>query len=264
MKRAHTVLAIVALTAAVVAWQTRQPDTRLDTGGVAPPSAPLPAESPQVAAASPALAGSPGTTPPAYRVETEEVLGLRVRKDRDCTVELRYIPDADTGEIIEAHACVADDPQIPDPYEAWDDQTLAGMAYGDPHAAEVLGLRHIGSEDPREEALGLSLLYRSVALSGDLETFQRAIGRRYAYLEVNGVPEKHNLRQLLVFSHIGEVLGDERFDAAEVVRQLNQADVPPGEIDKLREAADLILEHMAALQTEMTGDATIREAIDNA
>ena len=43
------------------------------------------------------------------------------------------------------------------------------MAYSDAHAAEVLGLRKLGSDNSLVQAEGLKLIYRSVALSGNFE-----------------------------------------------------------------------------------------------
>ena len=46
---------------------------------------------------------------------------------------------------------------------------LAAMAYGDAQAAEVLGLRKLGSDDPLIAQEGLQLIYRAVALSNSSE-----------------------------------------------------------------------------------------------
>ena len=57
---------------------------------------------------------------------TEVVLGLRVRKDRNCTVELRdYVTPA--GEMFSAYSCTPGNPRPEHPYAVYDDATLEAM-----------------------------------------------------------------------------------------------------------------------------------------
>ena len=275
MNRTYTLLAIAALCCAIVAWQIWQQEQRHTPAPVTAAETSAPAaqflEEPSVGAHSPIpLPGEPGdqNAVPANGEnpdsDTEVVLGLRVRKDRNCTLSVRQYADPETAELRNVYSCTPNEPVEPDPYESWSEEVLASMAYGDAHAAQVLGLRHISSDNAEQEALGLSLLYRSVALSGDPTTFRKAIGQRYAYLEINGEPQIHNMKQLLVFNIIGEAMGDNRFNTAQVLLELKRADVPAAELERLQTGAWGILEAMADLQVEMTGDTTIREALVNA
>lgn len=258
MNRIHTSLAIACLCAAVVGWQIWAQKSSQELASNAGPS-------PSTALATSAI--QPADTDlravvPAQR--TEQALGFRVLKDRKCEVEIHYIADPQTGETHEAMSCKPLDPNEPHPYESWSDESLAGMAYGDSKAAEILGLRHIGSEDPAEETLGLSFIYRSVALSGDPSTFRRAIGVRYGHVSVNDEPQIENLKQLLVFNVMGEALGDERFNAGILESELRSADIAEEEILRLRAGSENLLRKMADLQAEITGSLSIREALENA
>ena len=127
---------------------------------------------------------------------------------------------------------------------------LAGLAYGDPVAAEVLGLRHIRSEDPNQEALGLMLLYRSVALSGDTEVLHRKRSAPATPLfPKTATPNVHNLKQLLVCSASSRIaLGDQVINAASIEARLAGADVPAGEVTELKSAAERILREMASIK----------------
>jgi hypothetical protein len=185
----------------------------------------------------------------------------RLASDPDCYVH-SVVLDPETGEPVDAIAC--DRQSEPHPYETWSEPVLAGLAYGDPVAAEVLGLRHIQSEDPNQEALGLMLLYRSVALSGDTEILHRAIGKRYATVSMNGEPDVHNLKQLLVFAVVATRLGDTDIRPHSIEARLAKAEIPTAEVSRLKQAAERILREMASIENEVTGNTTIREALNNA
>lgn len=260
MNRIHTSLAIACLCAAVVGWQiwSQKSSQELASNAESPPS---PSNASTISAIQPADTDLRAVVP-AQR--TEQILGFSVLKDRKCEVEIHYIADPQTGETHEAMSCKPLNPNEPHPYESWSNEILAGMAYGDPKAAEILGLRHIGSEDPEEETLGLSFIYRSVALSGDPSAFRRAIGVRYAHVSVNGEPQIKNLKQLLVFNVMGEALGDERFNAGILEGELRSANIPEDEILRLRSGSQDLLKKMADLQAEITGSLSIREALENA
>ena len=90
---------------------------------------------------------------------TEIIHGLRVRKDRNCTIELNYV-DAGDGNLIEAYSCMPNQPAEADEFDQYNNETLAGMAYSDASAAEALGKRLAESdlESARE------LMIRSAAL----------------------------------------------------------------------------------------------------
>lgn len=260
MNRVHTFFAILTICAGLVGWQILQQNG--DQAPAADGGTRLvdfeDAATPEV----PATTAGPEAVTPAQ--ETELVMGFRVLKNRNCDVEVHYIPDPESGEMHEAMACIPRNPKAPHPYQSWSEEVLAGLAYGDAKAAEILGLRHIHSADPAQEQLGLSLLYRAVALSGDPSAFRQAVGIRYAHVSINGEAQIKNLKQLMVFNVMGEALGDERFDSSIVEQELRSADTPDEEILRLRTASRDLLSDMADLQTEITGSTSIREALENA
>jgi len=261
VNRTHTILAITVAAAALVGWRIMEQSAQQ--------VAPLPqtvdqheSQTPKTAAVSPRQASErPATgreTPP----PADDPVWHAQGDQRQCDPRTTFIPDARTGEVTEVTDC--EPVQEVDSYGGLDNDTLASLAYGDSHAAGTLGLRLILSENRQEERLGLGLLYRSAALSADAEIFRKAIGARYAYVSENGKPNVRNLEQLLVFNVIGETLGDARFDSRKLERALIKADVGQQEIDAVRSNARTILQRMAALQTEVTGDMSIREALENA
>ncbi len=252
MDRIHTTLLITGLCAVIVGWQ-------LWRSAHEPPTLP-----------SPAAPGSTGSAAAAQSLKPSAVQSsaagpIEIRApgadDPDCYVD-QIVIHPETGEPEEAIACASDRAQHP--YEAWSESVLAGMAYGDPAAAEVLGLRHIRSADPNREALGLMLLYRAVALSAETAVIHRAISSRYAVVSEAGKPNVHNLKQLLVFAIVASRLGDDGFRPATIEARLAKADVDAGEISRLKTAAERILEEMAGIEAEVTGNTTIREVLANA
>ena len=75
----------------------------------------------------------------------------------------RHIVNPETSEMSEAFICTPNSPLEEDPYATFSSNVLATMAYSDAHAAEVLGLRKLGSDNSLVQAEGLKLIYRSVA-----------------------------------------------------------------------------------------------------
>ena len=255
MNRIHTTLAIAGLCAVLVGWQVWQVSAN-STGQASAIQAPL--------AENQSSADESATAEPERpSSETDHFdFAKKIATDPDCYVN-EIVLHPETGEPVEAYACdpVKSDPH---PYENWGEQVLAGLAYGDPVAAEVLGLRHIQSEDPNREALGLMLLYRSVALSGDTTTLHRAISQRYAVVSEDGEPIVHNLKQLLVFAIVATRLGDAEIKSRSIEARLAKADVDASEVTRLKSAAEHILQEMASIESEVTGNTTILEALTNA
>jgi len=261
VNRTHTVLAICLLSATMVAWLLTSRDHQPGAPSRVPASTVNDLDV-QANLATQSSSGQRDTELPETD-HLERILGIDVRKDRPCTVEIRYVVDSESSTSTEAYVCIPDETEEQDPYESWDASTLAALAYGDAHAAAVLGLRHVVSENRMEEVLGLALLYRSVALSGDLDTFKKAIGLRYSVVEIDAEPNLHNLKQLAVFATIASRLGDDSLHPDRYFERLRQH-VPDEEITTILTGVDAVLETMAAIQTGATGDTTIREALENA
>jgi hypothetical protein len=255
VNRIHTTVAIAGLCAVILGWQIwRSGSASPDTPFANALNYPTPADIPS---ASSAIEDTGTLVEPAPIDFT-----THLKENTHCYVD-QVVIHPDTREPVDAIAC---DPAFPEstPYETWSEPVLAGLAYGDPIAAEVLGLRHIQSKDPNREALGLMLLFRSVALSGDTGALHRAISQRYATVANDGEPDVHNLKQLLVFSIVATKLGDPDIDSQGLEARLAKADVPTAEVSRLKSTAERILREMASVQTEVTGNRTIEEALTNA
>lgn len=243
---------VCSIAAAIIGWQLWQhrlavpSEAELAAGTLAPAQ---PDRQPDSDKQTPAHAAAPQ---PSDVAEPET----------NCWVA-QVVAHPDTGEPLDVIACEPAH-RDPSPYASWGEQALAGMAYGDARAAEALGLRHIQSEDPNQEALGLMLLYRAVALSGETTALHRAISQRYAVVSADGRPELHNLKQLLVFAIVARRLGDTHLDADRLAAKLAAARVPEPVISSLKDTAQQILEEMASIESEITGNRTIREALNNA
>lgn len=259
MNRVHTFLAVMLIAAGIVGWQIWM---HTDLKQIVPVEENPPAAEPLALNAQPAEATAGVTTDSA--ATEDRMPAAQIFQPGHCTWETVFVTDPETGDVREPRRCVPDHPAEPDPYESFGSDTLANMAYGDAHAAEVLGLRLLSSDEMFQEALGLTLLYRSVALSGDTEALRKAIGKRYAYTSIDGAVQTGNLKQLLILSIVGKTLGDERFQPESVESLLLSAHTNPDTIAALRVGAVKVLEQMAEIQTEVTGNSTIREAIDNA
>ncbi len=258
MKHSWTILSVLVLTAGFVAWQlwyddggsiTAEPDAQV----AADPATPVETLQKSGSSQSKLAKNDFGPT-----VEAEQA-GATV-----CESGTAFATDPETGSVLLPRRCVPIYPPAPDPYSTWDNDSLAAAAYNDPGAAQELGLRLLRSDTTEQEAMGVALLIRSVAISGDPEAFRKAISARYSETASNGIPQIRNLKQQLVFSIIGRTLGDNRFEPALVESILLRAQINPSEIDRVRTNTHAILENMASLQTEMTGDTSIRRALDNA
>ena len=256
MNRLHTTVAITALCLLIVGWQFRHPQPpKGEPGSVA--------ANPLTGAVSNVQPGkTPASDPQPVSGPDPFDFARRIEENPDCRPAQRVRNPA-TGEIEPAWTC---EPHVeePHPYESWGEAVLAGLAYGDAKAAEVLGLRHVQSADPSREALGLMLLYRSVALSGDTGPLHRAVSARYAVVSEGSEPDTHNLRQLLIFSVVTAKLGDATINQSGIESRLAMADVTGEEIMEIRSTADQILRQMADIEREVTGNTSIAEALSNA
>lgn len=90
--------------------------------------------------------------------ETETVMGIEVRKDRNCTVERHYV-DLGNGTVTEAYSCVPIQTAVDD-YESYSDEELRVLSYSDAKAASLLGKRLVEVD----LAASRALLLRAVAL----------------------------------------------------------------------------------------------------
>ncbi len=136
--------------------------------------------------------------------KTETVLGIRVRKDRDCTVELNdhVTPQ---GEMFSAYSCTPRHSTPPHPYAHYADETLAVMAYSDAEAAAVLGKRLLGKDNKKS----FELLIRASALDGGkVETIAWLSDQAFGTIAVNGTPQVANIKRQYELAALAARLGD--------------------------------------------------------
>jgi hypothetical protein len=263
-----TLLATLFIAAAIVFWQYQPSDPHAPAESLQQPLANNFVPEP--------LSGQPERMPAAPQFDSdpaggtledgalEMVKGIAVRKDRNCTVELYQSVNPETGERKDAYICTPISLPDIDPYTDYSDTVLAGMAYGDAHAAEILGLRMIVSTDPKIEAQGLKLLLRSVALTHDTRAIALAQNARYSNISKGEALNEENVRQLLVLSHVANAvkpgsMASKRYEALLISNGTDHE-----ELAELKSDSLLILTELADIQAEITGNTYIREVLEDA
>lgn len=184
----------------------------------------------------------------------EVVHGLRVRKDRNCTVEPRYI-DVGDGTVVEAFTCTPNTTREASAYENYDNETLALMSYADALAAEVLGKR-LAEQDPEQAR---QLMLRSVSLEPrNADPVLWLASAYYSRVETNGVPALAEMSDKYRLTRIAEELGT--VGAAAAVRQsLVDAGFQAEDFQKLEELLQKDLTTIRQIQLEVFGESTLPE-----
>jgi hypothetical protein len=257
-------LSILIIAAALVVWHYQSPTESQQTALTS--SASVTKRIPAETAAT--YADLKSTAAPIFLAEDEEpyeiVHGIKVRKDRNCTVEVEHRFNPETGNSRKIFSCIPNSPPETDPYTTYDSEVLAGMAYGDAHAAEVLGVRLLRSPDPEVEYIGLEYLLRAVALSNDTRGIALAMNNRYNSLQSNGTMNLDNIKRLVTLSHVSNTVSPGTMSGPAYQKILRDFGVSDEEIRTLIRNGDEILEHMARVQSEVTGNTHIREALNDA
>lgn len=184
----------------------------------------------------------------------EIVHGLRVRKNRNCTVEIQYL-DAGNGTVIEAYSCTPNQPSAPGALDHYDDEALAAMSYSDALAAEVLGKRLAEADPERARAL----LLRSVALKPqNTSPLLWLASENYSLVATNGEPAILEMTQKYLLSRVAEELGTP--GAAASIRN-NLTSIGFEETDFLALEKDVVadLAMIRSIQIEVTGHSDLPE-----
>ena len=209
--------------------------------------------------AAPGLAVSPPAQVPAPASRAvhdsgpdDPVTGASARAD--CTIVRHYLPKAD-GTTLEALSCERDSALEAHPYERYSSAALETLAYADPEAAEILGMRLI--ED--DEAASLSLIIRASALSaGDTAPIRRYSHAYPRPVVVDGVPQREAVRVKFVLSAVTALLAEDSAapNPWEPVIREHSAD-PNRELALLHARAAEIVEEMQRIQVDVFGTSTI-------
>jgi hypothetical protein len=183
----------------------------------------------------------------------ETVLGVQVREDRRCTVELRDYVTRD-GVMFRAYSCTPSQPAAPHPYAHYGDDTLAAMAYADAEAAALLGRRLIGADTPR----AFDLLIRAAALDGgSVEHIVWLSDQAFGTLEINGIPQVANMERQYELALLAARLGDAVQEPAFFRNQLVDFGVDTDRLNSLDAEVDALLQSMRDIQRTVLGEVTI-------
>lgn len=189
---------------------------------------------------------------------TEMVMGLRVKKNRDCVVTRHYLAQLD-GTTIEAFSCepISDNPRVMDHYT---DDALKELAYSDPVASFELGRRLILREDQQETAT--EYLLRSVALDDtDLEGIHIIVRQRFwnQFSEKNGLDMR---TRAYVFNALATTLDENNnYKKRMSFDRLVDAGLGEEQILALENETRKILDDLIAIQRDVTGSSTIEARV---
>ena len=190
-------------------------------------------------------------------VETERnseiVLGLRVRADRQCTVEQKEHVTPD-GEMFTAYSCTPENEKEPHRYSHYDNDTLAVLAYGDAEAAAQLGRRLIGTNPDRS----YGLLIRAAALDGgNVEHIAWLAEQAFGAITINDEPQVFNIERQYELAVLAARLGDDSAKSDYLRQALVVAGVDTAELDALDSRALELFESMREIQRTVLGETTI-------
>ena len=184
--------------------------------------------------------------------DAEIVLGLRVRKDRECTLEFKDYVTPD-GDMFSAWSCTPDTPSSPHKYRHYDDATLEIMAWSDADAAALLGQRLI----ERDTRKSYELLVRATALDNDYRHLTWLADQAFGVVSVDGQPHMGNLGQQYELASVSHVLGD----LSGRVEYFRQALIDAGADEKqlagLDQQVDELLQKLRSIQSTVLGEITI-------
>lgn len=242
-------LAAAALATAVALFMLGQPGEPTASPAPGTPMTPAPELNQARNVAQPGRAGDAGHE---FDDGTEVVLGIRVRKDRNCTVELRDYVTPD-GEMFSAYSCTPNEPGPEHPYAHYTDATLETMAYSDAEAAALLGKRLI----ERDTGRSYEMLIRATALDGDFGHLAWLADQAFGITAIDGEPQVENLKQqyelAAIASHFGDISGRSAYFRDELLR----AGLSGRQLRALDERVADVLRSMHEIQVTVHGKSTI-------
>ncbi len=185
--------------------------------------------------------------------DSEVVLGVRVRKGRNCRVELNdYVTT--NGEMFSAYSCSPNTPRPRHIYADYDNETLTSMSYADADAAALLGQRLIHKDTHRS----YQLLIRAAALDGGkVEHIAWLSDQAFGAIAINGEPQVANLRRQYELAALAARLGDGPGKTRYLKNELTRIGVDDDQIDSLDIRVDALLQSMRDIQRTVLGEVTI-------
>lgn len=180
---------------------------------------------------------------------SETVLGLRVRKDRNCSVELRdYL--IDTGEIISAYRCVPETAHQPHPYAHYDDGSLEVLAWSDAEAAALLGRRLVATDRGKS----YQLLLRAVALGGDARHLSWLADQGFSAIRIDGDLHVDNVKRRYELAALASRLGGDKAAPTFLRNLLVDQGLGAETLDALDQRVAALLESVREIQRSVHGE----------
>ena len=228
--------------ATVAAWllqQSGQPATLADA-------------SPPPAVTEPTNARGVSLTPETATTsddETEIVLGLRVRKDRNCTVELNDYVTTD-GEMFSAYTCVPSRQSAEHPYAQYTDGALRELSFADADAAAQLGRRLVHKD--REQSY--TLLLRATALDGDVRHLAWLADAAYGRYRVDGELQVDNVMRQYELAALSAHFGGDPSTSNYLREELLNSGVSQDQLIQLDRRVDDLLRIASNIQRNVYGE----------
>lgn len=180
---------------------------------------------------------------------TEMVLGIRVRKDRKCRVELRDYVTTD-GEMFSAYSCTPFEPRAEHPYTHYTDEALQVLAYADAEAAALLGRRLAG----RDSAKSYELLVRATALDGDPRHLAWLADVSFGLYEVDGELQVDNVMRQYELAALSTYFGEDPESSLFLRDELLRAGVGNERIHELDDRVRELLQTVRDIQFTVYGE----------
>ena len=185
-------------------------------------------------------------------VETEMVMGIAVRKDRNCIVQRHYV-DLGNGTVTDAYSCVPLSADYDD-YDHYSDEQLTVLSYGDARAASVLGKRLVETDPARSEAL----LLRAVALEpGNLDPVMWLSAQAHSLRGDSKTADKARANTY-VLTRTAQALGSDA-TIEWILADLEAAGFDAADVLQLEQRVREKLQQIRAVQLEVFGESTISE-----
>ena len=186
--------------------------------------------------------------------DTEIVMGIPVRKDRNCDVSRHYI-DLGNGLVTEAYSCTSQQTEADD-YELLGDSELAVLAYSDAEAAATLGKRLVESNLDRSR----QWLLRAVALEpGNVEPLMWLASQAYSLRGESNAAVVATANAYVITKTAKALGSDANLDW--IVNDLRDAGLDGEDIEYLDGAARRDLQAIRTVQLEVFGRTTIGEEL---
>ena len=239
-------LAVIATCAFAMQWLANDSYPTRPAPERAAPLQPMPSD---VASTG---VGKPSPQIVAIEAATETVLGIEVRKDRNCVVRRHYL-DLGNGTVTDAYSCVPASPDVDD-YEHYSDEQLRVLSYSDAKAASILGKRLVEVDLAEAEAL----LLRAIALQpANLDPVMWLAAQAHSLrgdTRAAHVARANTYVLTRVAQELGSTAGIEW-----ILADLEQAGFTPDDVRRLDERVRERLRQIRDIQLEVFGDSIVEE-----